>query len=233
MTDSHPRISIIMPAYNAERFIADAIRSLLTQPIKLDIIVINDGSTDRTSSRVREFGDAVRPLDVAKNEGLPSALNHGLRLVRNADYIGFLDSDDIWSEDRLPLQLRLLGENPEVAAVWGKSRIVFMSDDGQETESPQWPPRFFPQLATFLFRAAVFDQIGRFDERFRHAQDTDFLARLKEAGLRVLQHDDVVLTWRRHEANMTNQVALDRDYLASALREALRRRRGGIAKHTG
>jgi hypothetical protein len=78
-----------------------------------------------------------------------------------------------------------------------------------------------------LIRRRVFERLGRFDPTLRHAHDFDFLARLKEARVPFYRHEDIVLTWRRHAMNMTNDVKLDRDYLATAIRHALQRRRSG------
>jgi glycosyltransferase involved in cell wall biosynthesis len=225
MNGKPARVSIVVPAYNAERFIRDCIASLLAQSIGLDVIVVNDGSLDGTSSAVGEFASAVRLVELPQNRGLPSALNAGLRLARGSEYIGFLDSDDVSSADRIRLQLGILEAHNESSAAWGRTRISFISDDGLESESEAWPPRFYPALGSMLFPARVFDEVGTFDERLRHAQDIDFLARFREAGLTAVRHQDIVLTYRRHRSNMTNQVDLDHDYMATAVRRALHRRR--------
>jgi glycosyltransferase involved in cell wall biosynthesis len=220
-------VSVIVPAYNAERFVRECIASLLAQSISTDVIVVNDGSVDGTSSAVRAFAGAVRLIDLPQNRGSPAALNAGLQLARNADYIGFLDSDDLSSPDRILLQLGLL-EAAQASAVWGRTRTSFVSDDGAEEERRSWPPRLFPSLGSMLFSARVFDQIGTFNEQLRHAYDIDFLARLREAGLTIVRHADIVLTYRRHRSNITNQVELDRNYMGAAVREALRRRRAPV-----
>jgi glycosyltransferase involved in cell wall biosynthesis len=220
-----PEVSAVIPVCNGQRFVADAIRSVLAQPPRVELIVVDDGSTDGTVDVVAAFGDAVRLIRSPRNEGLPSALNRGVAAV-SSRYVGFLDADDLWTPNRLPGETLMLAEHPEVAALWGRTRVVFLSGDDQPAaESPEWPPQFFPSLAAMLFRREVFERVGYFDPALRHAQDIDFLARFSEAGLRFWQHQDIVLTWRRHEENMTNMVARDRDYFATAVRNALHRRR--------
>jgi glycosyltransferase involved in cell wall biosynthesis len=152
-------------------------------------------------------------------------LNQGLDAARG-ELIGFLDADDLWEPERLARQLALLADNPGTDLIWGRTRIVFL--DGRSAEgsaSPDWPPRHYPSMGAILFRKHVFDTIGRFDVRRRHAQDIDFLARVSEAGLTVLRQPEVVQVWRRHGRNMTNQVELDRRHAVEAVREALVRRR--------
>jgi glycosyltransferase involved in cell wall biosynthesis len=218
-------ISVIIPAYNAGPFIGDAIRSVLEQPIGVDLIVVDDGSTDGTSDEVARFGGHARLIRCGQNKGVPSALNLGVANARG-DIMGFLDADDTWSPGRLGGEVRLLSNRPDIAALWGRTCIVFLSGAGRNgLPSADWPPAFFPALGSMLIRRRVVERLGRFDSTLRHAHDFDFLARLKEARVPFHRHEDIVLTWRRHAMNMTNDMKLDRDYLATAIRHALRRRR--------
>jgi glycosyltransferase involved in cell wall biosynthesis len=220
-----PRVSVIIPAYEARAFIGDAVRSVLAQPCGVELIVVDDGSTDGTADEAASFGDAVRLIRSARNAGLPSALNRGLERARG-DIVGFLDADDVWPPGRLGAEIALLASTPTVDVLWGRTRIVFLDGVGGEGEvSPAWPPRHYPALGSMLFRRRVFERVGQFDQELRHAHDTDFLAKAQEAAVVFRRHEDVVLTWRRHAANMTNNVRLDRDYLAIAVRRALHRRR--------
>ena len=220
-----PLISVIIPAYNAHQFIGDAIRSVLEQPYDVDLIVVDDGSTDGTSDEVANFGEGVHLIRSRQNEGLPTALNRGLENVRS-NIIGFLDADDTWAAGRLHAEVELLSSMPDTVVLWGRTRIVFLSDESRYgVPSPDWPPQHFPALGSMLIRRAAFECVGHFDPTLRHAQDIDFLARAKEAKLAFHRHENVVLTWRRHATNMTNNVALDRNYIATAIRQALHRRR--------
>lgn len=229
MTDV-PLISVIIPAYNARRFIGDAIRSVLEQPLSVDLIVVDDGSTDGTSDEVARLGKEIRVVRCEQNMGLPSALNLGLKHARGS-VMGFLDADDTWPTGRLRAEMSLLSNRPEAMALWGRTRVVFLIGETSDgIPSRDWPPQFFPALGSMLFRRAVFERIGRFDPTLRHAQDIDFLARAQEANVRFVRHRDIVLTWRRHAMNMTNNVTLDRDYLATAIRRALQRRRGLVSQ---
>ncbi|MEO8586874.1 MAG: glycosyltransferase [Acidobacteriota bacterium] len=217
---------MIIPVYNGRGFIRDAIRSVLEQPCPVELIVVDDGSTDGTADEASACGSGVCVIRSRHNEGLPSALNRGLESA-HGDVVGFLDSDDVWSPRRLTPEVALFSDMPDIEVLWGRTRIVFPSgENAGGAESPDWPPQFFPALGSMLFRRSVFERVGRFDPGLRHAQDIDFLARAMEARCDVRRHQNVVLTWRRHATNMTNEVGLDRDYLATAVRMALHRRRG-------
>jgi len=218
-----PEISVIIPAYNAAAFVGDAIRSVLDQQERVELIVVDDGSTDDTAGEVARFGDAVHLVSAPRNEGLPSALNRGLASA-TGELIGFLDADDVWQPGRLGMELNLLS-GAEADALWGITCVRFLEEDGSWRSSQEWPPKQFPSIGAMLFRRRVFDRLGGFDASLQHAPDIDFLARFAEAGLTFLRHEEVVLTWRRHTRNMTNDIGVDRDYFATAVRRALARRR--------
>jgi glycosyltransferase involved in cell wall biosynthesis len=221
------KVSVLIPAYNAARFIGHAIRSVLDQSVPVELIIVDDCSTDVTADEVAGFGNRVRLLRAPRNEGAPAALNRALEAA-SGDLIGFNDADDLWEPGRLAAELALLTENRADAA-WGQTRIFFMDEDGGSAASPEWPPRHYPALGAMLFRRSVFERLGRFDAGLRHAHDIDFLARAKEAGVSFARHDRIVRAWRRHDANLTNNVEVDRDYLATSVRLALARRRTAAA----
>lgn len=225
--DNH-RVSVIIPAFNAESFVGEAITSVIEQHCDAEIIVVDDGSTDTTAAVAARFGDAVYLIRSPQNEGLPSALNRGLRSATGS-LIGFLDADDLWEPGRLRVDVALI-EQENVSILWGQTRITFLdSADGVGRTSAEWPPRHYPSLGAMLFRRELFERIGYFDPEKRHAQDIDLLARANEAGTTIHRHDRIVLNWRRHARNMTNNIRLDRDYFITAVRDALIRRREGNA----
>jgi glycosyltransferase involved in cell wall biosynthesis len=222
------RLSVVIPAFNAGRFLGDAIRSVLAQHTPIEIVVVDDGSSDATAGIARSFGAGVRLIQHGTNRGLPSAQNTGVAAA-SGDLIGFLDADDVWLPGKAAHELRLLGDS-DIDIGWGLTQVRFLDEGAtQERESPDWPVQRFPALGSMLFRRRVFDRIGPFDAGLRHGQDIDFLARAQEAGMRFAQHDRIVLSWRRHGANMTNAIALDRDFMATVVRRALQRRRAGEA----
>ena len=116
---SSPKVSVIIPAYNASKFIREAINSVLNQTYKdYEIIVVDgrDGSTDNTREIVAEYGDAVRYFR-QEDRGLSDARNKGI-LNSKGEYIAFLDSDDLWSENKLALQVEFLDSHRDVGLVF-------------------------------------------------------------------------------------------------------------------
>ncbi|HKT14075.1 MAG TPA: glycosyltransferase [Allosphingosinicella sp.] len=218
-------VSIVIPAYNAEAFVGEAIQSVLNQGDNIELIVVDDGSVDNTAMEAERFGEAIRLVRLGGNQGIPNALNTGLELASGA-IVGFLDADDVWPEGRLQVGLDLMMAHSAPPVCWGRTQILFIDQAGSGwSPSPDWPPRHYPSLGAILFRKEVFARIGRFDPQLRHALDIDLLARIMEAGIPIHRHDDIALHWRRHQNNITNNVQLDRDYFLSALQLAMQRRR--------
>lgn len=113
---SGPLVSVVIPAYNSERFVDEAIESVLSQSHqRIEVIVVDDGSTDGTAARVRAYGDRVRYFHQA-NAGVGTARNRGLAIA-TGDYIAFLDGDDVWQPEKLEVQLEIAARNPESGLV--------------------------------------------------------------------------------------------------------------------
>jgi len=109
---SEPLVSVVIPAHNAERFVDEAIESVLGQSYqRLEVIVVDDGSTDATAARVRAHRDRVCLVHQG-NGGVGSARNHGLALA-TGDYIAFLDADDVWEPEKLEVQIEIANRHPE------------------------------------------------------------------------------------------------------------------------
>ncbi len=225
------KISVIMPALNAGRFIEPALRSLLReQGVDLDIIVVDDGSTDDTAAIVGELAAAhprIRLID-GPGAGVSRARNAGLAAVPNeSSYITFLDADDHCYPHRIVRQLELLKSNTDLEFVIGL--VQFFEEIDEETslvvEGSRTATVTGVQLAAALFRCSIFDRLGGFDEEMPQGEDTDFFMRLIEGQPPYLLERDVAVLYRRHSANMTNDAAQVRRGFIDALRKSLMRRR--------
>ena len=118
-----PRISVVIPAYNAAPYIAAAIDSVVGQTYKdLEIIVVDDGSVDNTAAVLQTYGNKVRYVR-QENQGVSSARNHGIR-VAQGELIAFLDADDVWFPEKLELQTQFLSAHEEAALVFGDLELV-------------------------------------------------------------------------------------------------------------
>ena len=223
-----PLVSVIIPVLNGERFLAAAVASIRRQGYpSLEIIVVDDGSTDGTAAVASALGGEVRCVSQA-NAGPPSARNRGLEMARG-QLIGFLDADDLWSEDKLEVQVGRLRADPELDAVMGTTQVlrpVAPTADAEVLGEPAGPPALLLSLGSALFRRELFDRVGRFDASQRMDDDVDWFLRAVEAGARILPLSHVVQYYRRHEGNITNAREADRRFYLMALKKSLDRRRG-------
>jgi glycosyltransferase involved in cell wall biosynthesis len=125
---STPTISVVVPAYNEGRWIAEALESVLGQTSPPDeVIVVDDGSTDGTATEVERFGDAIRLVRQA-NAGCAAAFNRGFALAAGT-FVALCPADDVWEKEKLEWQRAVLAERPDVDVVFGRARHFGLSDD--------------------------------------------------------------------------------------------------------
>jgi glycosyltransferase involved in cell wall biosynthesis len=221
------RISAIIPAYNAERFIGAALDSVATQrPSPCEIIVVDDGSHDRTGEIVGAKSIPGLRLIRQDNAGPSAARNAALALARG-DWIAFLDADDLWAADKLALQTRLAAAREEVDIWLGATEGVAIEAAPASAGAfmASFTSRPFLQLGAAFVRRSLFDRIGLFDPALTFGEDLDWLMRAQEGGAVIQAHPETVLCYRRHGANLTNdRPRRDRDFLR-VLKKSVDRRR--------
>jgi len=187
-------VSVIIPAYNAERWIGRAIESVLRQTVApVEVLVVDDGSTDGTTGVLQEYGNTVRCLHQA-NSGPSAARNLGIDNVRS-DWIAFLDADDEWLPHKIESQLRVLKENTHIrwcsCTCSGASHGITQSrralpEDRRRGSTTQTVQRYFSavlggvmfQTSSFVIHRSVFDRVGRFDPDLRSGEDIDMWCRI-------------------------------------------------------
>jgi glycosyltransferase involved in cell wall biosynthesis len=226
------KVSVIMPVYNRERYVGTALRSLLRQrgDADLDIVVVDDGSTDASRDVVRALIDEGGPirLFVQENGGVTRARNTGLRsLLPETAFVTFLDSDDVSPEGRFAADLPLFAD-PSVELVYGRICKVDRLDEVtlQPAADAQLETVRGIQLAASIFRRGYLDRVGEFDEEFRQAEDTDLLFRAFEMRSNVILTDTIGVYYRQHPEGLTsNRAEGRREFLKAMTRSALRRRR--------
>jgi glycosyltransferase involved in cell wall biosynthesis len=217
-------VSVIIPVFNGEKFIAEAIESVLGQSIKpSEVIVVNDGSTDETEGILKKFGESIQYINQA-NAGSASARNKGLQIAQS-NVIGFLDADDIWVKDKLEKQLNLFRKNPQYEMVIGLLCRIPYSKTDEVLNQKKVKGEYVLQLGSVLIQKRVFDQIGNFDESMLQGEDVDLFLRILEAGIKVWGHPDVVQYYRRHDRNLTLNEKQKNFYLLKAYKKSLDRRR--------
>lgn len=191
-----PRVSVVLPTLNAGKYIRPALKSLLSQTYNnFEIIVVDDGSTDRTLSIVRSFDDSrIRILERDDPNGLAGALNDGIEAA-NGEYIARQDADDLSAPDRLARQVAFLDSHPEVALVGTATRMISESGDERGTRHVLERPTVDDLLeknqfvhGSVMFRnEEVVKATGGYDTLFETSEDYDLWIRLtKEYPVRNL-----------------------------------------------
>jgi glycosyltransferase involved in cell wall biosynthesis len=219
---------VIVPTLNAERFLRDALDSVVAQTYQAwELVLVDGGSTDGTLAIARSY-ERVRSIRQG-GAGLADAWNCGLEAAAG-ELIAFLDSDDRWEAGKLDRQVRLLEADADIDCSITKARFVL--EPGVEA-----PSGFRPELlasehvanmpSALLARRSVFARIGTFDTRWGIAPDVDWFARAKDAGLRVAIVPEVLVHKRVHDRNLSTQggATFNRE-LVAVLRESVERRRG-------
>ena len=222
---AEPLVSVVIPAFNAEAFLAEAITSVLTQDYKdVEVVVVDDGSGDGTMAVAERF--PVRCL-AQQNAGQAAARNAGISAARGA-LVAFLDADDLWLPGKLSTQVAYLLAHRDVGYVLSHMQRVL-------SPGAAWPPgtpaKWFdePQPGTLpsaaLVRRCVLDAVGPFDTRFRHGSDTDWQARAADAGVSWRLLPDVLVQYRIHGANDSyDNLGMKRE-MFDVLRASLARKR--------
>jgi glycosyltransferase involved in cell wall biosynthesis len=221
---NQPLVSVVIPVYNGEAFLAEAIESVAAQTYRqFELIVIDDGSTDRSGEIARGFS-FVRCERQAK-AGPGAGRNHGASLS-SGQFLAFLDADDLWLSDKLERQLAAFRDEPQLDAVFGHAEEFVEEHAGMHAGLTARGVRAAPLPGAMLIRRAAFDWLGGFETRWKGGEVADFLARLQEGKLRTRTLEAVVLRRRVHARNLglVNPSARD-DYL-SAIGASLARRRG-------
>jgi len=228
-------VSVIMPAYNAARFIEAALVSLLRErgAVRLDIIVIDDGSTDATRDIVAALAVRNPEIRLMSNprKGIAAARNTGLdNLGEGCRFVAFLDSDDVSFPGRLERQRAMLIADPGIDVLYG--RVEMFTDFDAEALAPKKGSRTKiirgPYLQSAMYRPHVFARVGRFDETFKQGCDTDFVLRVVESGARLVLDDAVAAYYRRHDANVTLDTAqMQREFMLASMKWAARNRLRG------
>jgi glycosyltransferase involved in cell wall biosynthesis len=220
-------ISVIIPVYNCERYLTEAIESVLAQTYRpIEIIVIDDGSTDDSAQVAKRFFSSVQCVH-QPHSGLGAARNCGTGLAKG-DYLAFLDADDIWVEDKLTLQMTVFKSNPRVDFVFGHVQ-QFISPELDESYKnkiycpAEKMPGFF--ASAMLIKRESFVRVGAFETNWQIGEFINWYIRAKEKGLTSFMLHEVVLSRRLHTDNMSIRGRDSRTDYIRILKASLDRRR--------
>jgi len=231
-----PLVSVVVPVYNGERYIEDCLRSILEQDYPaLEVIVVDDGSSDATESQVRALDDPRVQFHRQANAGSAVARNRGVECAQG-EFIAFNDSDDLWAPHRLKQQVRYLREQPELHAVCGRfmavpdafTRADAAAQDYQTEPAPDPAKSGFTYLRLLessiyhvdclLVRASLMKRI-RFNPDYRRGQDFDFFLQLSQATP-IAQLHNLYAFYRQNPTSITRKPYL-RNFRAEILAAAM------------
>ena len=198
-------VSVIIPVYNYDRYLGEAIESVLSQTYQhVEVIVVDDGSTDRSAEVAKSFADrGVRYCHQA-NAGIGPARNRGVELARG-EFLAFLDADDRWPAEKIERQLRAFASDPSLEMCFGQAV--------QLQNGPQWEaavkdnqlpeaglvPGMVP--GTMIVKRNAFDRVGNFPGGLKVGEFIDWYARAVELRVRSVVLPDLFLYRRIHDSN--------------------------------
>ncbi len=224
---TNPLVSVIIPVYNGEKYLAQAIESILAQTYRpIEIIVVDDGSTDGSDHIAQSFSDHVQYL-YQSNRGGPAARNTGIKKARGS-YFAFLDADDLWTEDKLTQQIDVMEADPVLQIVFGHVSHFYSPDiDRIAKQKVQCPTEKMPGYhhGTVLVTRSAFLDIGLFSEKWECGEFLDWSFRAQEKGYRSVMMPEVVMKRRIHSSNRGILVRHIRPDYVRVLKASLDRRR--------
>lgn len=223
----NPTVSVLCAVWNNARFLGEALASALAQTRPADeIIVIDDGSTDE-SAAIAEATPGVRCLR-EPHRGVAGTRNVALTHAKG-ELVAWLDSDDVWTPDKLAVQVAYMVEHPEVAMTFTHQRLMFepgvprpywVREEAVDTDTP------VVGTCSMVVRRALFDQVGGFDASKTPADDTDWIFRAKNLGHHHVTLPETLLLRRVHHHNISTTQPVGRTKVLGMLRDAIARQRG-------
>jgi glycosyltransferase involved in cell wall biosynthesis len=223
---ANPLVSTLIPVYNRERYLAAAIESLLAQAYRpLEIVVIDDGSTDGSAEIARRYAPMVR-YELQPHRGIASARNGGLALAQG-EYLAFLDSDDLWEEGQLAVQMEVLRSCPEVDCLFGHV-TEFISEELDPDAARAIVCRSEPMPSRgpgAIIKAEAFRRVGPFRAQGQVGEFIDWHLRADEIGLKSMMLPQVVIRRRLHASNQSREQQSSRLDYVRILKASLDRRR--------
>jgi glycosyltransferase involved in cell wall biosynthesis len=223
-----PQVSVVLPTFNRAAMVVEAVESVLAQEgVDLELIVVDDGSTDDTRVRLGRFGSALH-YQRQPRSGVSASRNRGVALCR-APLVAFLDSDDLWLPGKLKVQTRFMAEHPQVMI--SQTHEIWMRNGRRlNPKSRHRKPSgdiFRPSLelclvspSAVMIRRGLFDRVGYFDETLPMAEDYDLWLRVAAEYPVYLLPEPLVIKRGGHPDQLSGTPGIDR-YRVRALEKLL------------
>ncbi|MFH0976551.1 MAG: glycosyltransferase [Spirochaetota bacterium] len=212
--DVNPKVTVLMSVYNGDRYLREAIESILSQTFTdFEFLIVNDGSTDSSKDIILTYNDSrIRLIDNGHNLGLTASLNHGLDLAKG-EYIARMDADDISLPERLEKQVAFMDANNNIAVCGTCAEIINDKKERVgEFTNPELPDNiktalfFFNPIAhpTVLMRKNIIIKAGKYNTEYLRTQDYELWIRLFLSGHEFYNLQERLIIYRNHENNITN-----------------------------
>ncbi len=231
---TNPKVTVLMSVYNGEKYLREAIDSILCQTFKnFEFLIIDDGSTDSSAEIIRSYTDPrIRLIQNEKNIGLTRSLNKGLKLAKG-EYIARMDADDISLPERLEKQVVFLNQNKCVGLVG--TYYVMVNERGKEihTMNSHFEGKDLKEKllelnpfghGSVMFRAECIEQVGPYRQQFKSAQDRDFWLRISEV-YNVANIPEILYKWRFNSKSISVVGKIQQSKYASLAVELAKERR--------
>jgi glycosyltransferase involved in cell wall biosynthesis len=209
----NPAVSVLLPVYNAQGYVAEAVESILAQTFDdFELLIVNDGSTDRSPRILRQFERRDRRIRLVsrENRGLVAALNEMIAMARG-EFLARMDTDDVSLPGRLALQVAYLRDHPDVVAVGGAVHLIdeagrFLDEahpamDHDQIQEQALMGRCALNHPSVTMRRDAVVAVGGYRPEMRRLEDLDLWLRLGEVG-RIVSLPDVVLKYRQHDQSL-------------------------------
>lgn len=214
---SLPPLTVVIPVYNGENFLGETLESVLQQSCPAaEVIVVNDGSTDRTSSIAHGFDKRIRVLD-RENAGVSASRNAGI-VTASTDWVALMDHDDLWEREHLGNLARAIAQNPESDVCYSGGRElvsdsasgVFLLGEVMPFPTNEELPRMLMERCAFIpsataLRRSTVLAAGGFDSRYQNLQDWELWLRLFHRGAKFIHTPEPTLLYRIHPASRTHK----------------------------
>jgi len=224
--DAQEKISIILPVYNGDKHLNDAIESVIRQNYNpLEIILVDDGSTDNTRKIAKQFPQ-VRYF-YQENSGPAASRNKAIQAA-TGEWFAFIDADDLWPEKSLQLQLQQRASHPTAEIIMGFTQIICATQPNhtdQDQNAEVADPFLSLLLGSALIHKHAFEKNGLFDETLKFSEDVDWFLRARENDIHMTTHKNVTQYYRKHDQNMTRAKNSAKRYFLLALKMSIDRRR--------
>ena len=223
-----PLVSVVVPVYNCQRYLPEALESALAQTYRpIEVIVVDDGSTDGSADAAQRFTPPVRYC-WQPHSGAAAARNLGVDLATGS-YLAFLDADDLWTETKLMRQMEAFDANPALDMVFGHVQQFVSPELAGAGEAPvrysaEKLPGHVPSAA--VVRRDAFLRVGPFEKHWHVGEFIDWYLKANERGLKGLMLSEVVVRRRLHSQNLGLRERESRGDYLRILKASLDRRRG-------